>query len=457
MTRDYDLLCIGAGSGGVALTRRATLHGARAAAIEGSRVGGTCVIRGCVPKKLLMYAAQYGDAFAESAGYGWSLPGAPAFDMARWAAAKAAETARLEGVYRQMLADGHVRLLEGEATFVDPHTVEVAGQRVSSHHVVIAAGASPVRDSIPGIADCPTSDDLLDLTDLPREAVVIGAGYIACEFASMFARLGVRVTLLFRDRLPLRGFEEDLRTRAATALADAGIVLRAGEVTTRVARLGDGWRLSLLGGETIDTPWTLNATGRRPNTRQLGLEAAGVSVNARGAVEVDDHLRTAQPHIHAIGDVTDRKALTPVAIAEGRWLADHLFADGGAGPAPSLDTVASAVFTLPPIATVGLTEAQAVQRGLPAQVWESDFKPMRHAFTGRRERAYLKLIAAADTGTVIGLHMIGADAPEIVQSLSVALTAGVTKAQFDRTVAVHPTMAEEWVLMRSRPRDARAA
>jgi glutathione reductase (NADPH) len=453
MPHDFDLLSIGAGSGGVALTRRAALHGARAAAIEGSRVGGTCVIRGCVPKKLLMYAAQYGDAMQEAAGYGWSLNGAPVFEMSRWAAAKAAETARLEAVYRRLLHDGGVTLFEGDARFVDAHTVQVNGRRVSARHIVIATGGSPVRDSIPGIEGCATSDDLLDLTTLPPGAVVIGGGYIACEFASMLVRLGVGVTLLYRDRLPLRGFDTGLRTRAATVLSDAGIVLRAGDVTTSVARHGDGWRLSLLGGEQLDTPWALNATGRRPNTARLALGVAGVAVDARGAVRVNEALQTAVPHIHAIGDVTDRKPLTPVAIAEGRWLADRLFGDDP-GPAPSLDTVASAVFTLPPIATLGLTEAQAVERGLSVQVYESDFKPMRHAFTGRSERAYLKLLAETASGRVVGLHMIGADAPEIMQSLSIAITAGATKAHFDRTIAVHPTLAEEWVLMRHAPRAA---
>jgi glutathione reductase (NADPH) len=450
MPYDFDLLAIGAGSGGVALTRRAALHGAKAAVIEGGRVGGTCVIRGCVPKKLLMYAAQYADGFEEAPGYGWTLAAPPRFDMARWAAAKASETARLEAVYRRLLADGGVELIEGHARLAGPKTVEVGGRPVTAHHVVIATGASPVRDSIPGIETCPTSDDLLDLDALPDRAAVIGAGYIAVEFASMLARLGVAVTLVFRDRAPLRGFDEDLRRRVAVALADAGVTLRAGDVTTGIERRGSGWRLSLLGGQTLDTPWALNATGRRPNTASLGLEAVGIALDPKGAVPVDAHLLAA-PGVHAIGDVNNRKPLTPVAIAEGRWLADRLFGGDGATP-PALDSVASAVFTLPPLATVGLTEAQAVERGLGIEVFESDFKPMRQAFTGRPERAYMKLLADAQSNRVVGLHMIGADAPEIVQSLAVALTAGATKADFDRTIAVHPTMAEEFVLMRGTPR-----
>jgi glutathione reductase (NADPH) len=285
---------------------------------------------------------------------------------------------------------------------------------------------------------------------------VIGGGYIACEFASMLARLGTRVTQVYRDRLPLRHFDADLRTRVATALAQGGVALRAGEVMTAIERAGNGWRLHLLGGETITTGWALNATGRRPNTARLNLAAAGIEVDARGAVPVDARLQSTVPGVHAIGDVNDRRALTPFAIAEGRWLADHLFGDG-AGDAPSPLTVASAVFTLPPVATIGMTEAQVAERAPDARVHEADFKPMRHAFTGKAERAYMKLIADGGTGRVLGLHMIGADAPEIVQSLAVAITAGATKEHFDRTIAVHPTAAEEWVLMHSRPRAPRAA
>jgi glutathione reductase (NADPH) len=456
MAHDYDLIAIGAGSGGVALTRRASLHGAKAAVIEGGRVGGTCVIRGCVPKKLLMYAAQYGDALHEAASYGWHLPGEPRFEMARWADAKAAETARLESVYRRLLSDGRVALIEGRARLVAPDAVAVDGRTYSAPQIVLAAGASPVRDSIPGIETCPTSDDLLDLRALPADALVIGGGYIAVEFASMFARLGVAVTLLYRDRLPLRGFDEDLRRRAAAALAEAGVTLRAGEVTTAVERTSGGWRVTLLGGETVHASWALNATGRRPNTASLGLDAVGVALDQKGAVCVDARLASSVAGIHAIGDIHNRKPLTPVAIAEGRWLADRLF-ERDAGDAPALDCVASAVFMLPPIATIGPTEAQAAASGRTVDVYEADFKPMRHAFTGKPERAYMKLLADRATDRVLGVHMIGADAPEIVQSLAVALTAGATKAHFDRTIAVHPTMAEEFVLMRSKPREARAA
>lgn len=447
MELDCDLVVIGAGSGGVALARRAASHGARVAIVEASRVGGTCVIRGCVPKKFLMYAAQYGDAVAEAATYGWEL-GPARFDMSRWAAAKAAETTRLEGVYRTLLSTSGVQLVEGRARIVAPQTVEVAGRRLTAPQIVLATGGRPVRDALPGLETCPTSDDLLDLTVLPPAAVLLGGGYIACEFASMLARLGVEVTQLFRDRLPLRGFDEDLRTRAAAALADAGVHVRPGSAPRAVEQTPDGWRLVLPVGETLEAPWVLNALGRRPNTEALGLEALGITVDANGAVPVSAELATTAAGVYAVGDVTDRKNLTPVAIAEGRWLADRLFG-GAERPPVALDPMASAVFTLPPIGTLGPSEAQLALAGRPAAVYEADFKPMRHAFTGRSERVYMKLVADAETDRVLALHMIGADAPEIVQSLAVAVSAGATKADFDRTLAVHPTTAEEFVLLRT--------
>ncbi|RJG00516.1 glutathione-disulfide reductase [Noviherbaspirillum sedimenti] len=452
MSQEFDLIVIGAGSGGVALSRRAARHGARVAVIENSRVGGTCVIRGCVPKKLLMYAAQYGELLREAAGFGWTVP-ETAFSMTRWADAKAAETARLEDVYRKLLADGDVTLIEGTARLLAPHRLAVGAQEFTAKHIVIATGARPARDVIPSLEDCPTSDDLLDLRELPASAVVLGGGYIAAEFASMLARLGVAVTMLYRDRLPLRGFDDDLRTRLATALAQAGIDLRPGCMASRIERLPAGWRLHLPAGETLDTPWTLNALGRRPNTAKLGLEAIGLELGKNGAVPVNAELATALPGLHAVGDVTDRKNLTPVAIAEGRWLADRLFAAGHDAPV-ALESIATAVFTLPPMASLGPTEAQC---SAPTTVYEADFRPMREAFSGGKGRTYMKLLVDTASDRVRGIHMIGADAPEIVQSLAVAVTAGVTKAQFDRTIAIHPTAAEEFVLMRTPARNAGGA
>ena len=445
MTFDYDLITLGAGSGGVAASRRAALHGAQVAIIEGSRVGGTCVIRGCVPKKLLMYAAQFGDAMREARGYGWTVA-EPRFEMAAWAASKAAETVRLEGIYRKMLEGSGVTLFEGWAQLDGPHRVKIADRVMTARHILIATGAAPVRDSIPGIEHCATSDELLDLSTLPPRAAVIGGGYIALEFASMLVRLGVKVSVFYRDRLPLRGFDEMLRTAIAAELQAAGVELHPGSAPTRVQKTASGFVLSLGEERVVEFPWVLNATGRRPNTAQLNLPSVGITPDKIGAVPVDATLQTTAAGIHAIGDVTHRKNLTPVAIAEGRALADSLF-----GPQPrtvDLSLVASAVFTLPPVATVGPTEQEAVAAGHRVAVYEADFRPMKQAFIGGTERTRMKLLVDADTDRVLAVHMIGADAPEIVQSLAVALTAGASKAHFDRTIAMHPTAAEEFMLMR---------
>ena len=445
MAHDFDLIVIGAGSGGVAAARRAALHGARVAVVEGGRVGGTCVIRGCVPKKLLMYAAQYGDGLREAEGYGWSV-GETRFEMGRWAAAKAAETARLEAAYRKLLADGNVELVEGWGRIDGPNRVAAGARTLSAAHILVATGAAPVRDSIPGIELAATSDDVLDLTQLPERAAVVGSGYIAIEFAAILARLGVAVSLFYRAALPLRGFEEDLRRRAAAALQAAGIALHPGAAPTAVQRAADGLRLVFADGAVHDFPFVLNATGRRPNTRQLGLDSVGLAAGANDAIAVDAFGRSAVPGVHAIGDVTDRRNLTPVAIAEGRAVADTLFA---ARQEPlDLSLVASAVFMLPPIATIGPTEADAVAAGDSLRIYEADFRPLRQTFFGGAERSYMKLLVDAASDRVLAVHMIGADAPEIVQSLAVALAGGATKAQFDRTIAVHPTAAEEFVLMR---------
>lgn len=448
MDFDFDLITVGAGSGGVAASRRAALHGARVAIVEGGRVGGTCVLRGCVPKKLLMYAAQFGDALQEARGYGWQLAAAPRFDMPTWAAAKAAETSRLEGVYRQLLAGSGVQLVEGWAQLEGPHTVRVGDRRLTARHVLLAAGSAPVRDSIPGIDACATSDDLLDLTTLPDRAAVIGGGFIAVEFASMLVRLGVAVDLYYRDTLPLRGFDSLLRNAAASALQAAGVVLHPGVVPLQVQHTGGTtpFTLHLPGGHETSLPWVLNATGRRPNSAGLGPAVAAL-VDARGAVQVDAQNDTALPGVHAIGDLSNRKNLTPVAIAEGRALADRLFGPGH--PGLDLSLVPSAVFMLPPLATVGPTEDEAVAAGHRLQIYEADFRPMKQAFIGGTERTAMKLLVDADTDKVLAVHMAGADAPEIIQSLAVALTAGATKAQVDRTIAMHPTAAEEFVLMRT--------
>ncbi len=444
MTDDYDLIVIGAGSGGVAASRRSAAHGARVLLVEAGRVGGTCVLRGCVPKKLMMYAGGYAHAFAEAAGYGWTDI-AGHFDMSRWADAKTREIDRLEGIYRQLLADSGVELVHSHARFTAPGVVQVDGRAVRASRVLIAAGGSPSRDALPGLELAMTSDDVLDLREVPASLLVIGGGYIAVEFASILAGLGSQVTLAYRGTLPLRGFDRDLRTRLAKAFGERGIQLACGIELQSLQRSDDGFTLQRADGSTLHAAAVLNATGRRPNTAGLGLEAAGVRLDNRGAIAVDADSRSNVPGIWAIGDITSRINLTPVAIAEGRAFADSEF--GKQRVRMDHRLVASAVFTEPPIASIGATEADAVKCG-PVDIYESDFRPMRTAFTGSPARTYMKLVVDGLSDRVLGIHMIGSDAPEIVQALAVAMTCGATKRDFDRTIAVHPTAAEEFVLMR---------
>jgi glutathione reductase (NADPH) len=444
MPDKYDLIVIGAGSGGVAAARRAALHGASVAIIEAGRVGGTCVIRGCVPKKLMMYAAGFRSTFAEAEGFGWCSTDA-SFDMARWAQAKSAEIDRLEGVYRSLLAQSGVALIEGQARVTAPGEVGVGSRRLRAPKILVATGGAPARDAIPGLDTAMTSNDVLDLRTLPPSCVVIGGGYIAVEFASILAGLGSQVTLVYRDALPLRGFDPDLRTRIASALRQRGIVTTAGLGLVALEHMAGGVRLRRADGSTVEAATALNATGRRPNGHGLGLEALGVELDARGAIVVDADSHTRVEGIWAVGDVTNRRNLTPVAIAEGRAFADSVF--GRRLARVDHRVVASAVFTDPPIGSVGLSEPEARTLG-PVDVYESEFRPMKTAFAGGSARTYMKLVVDGLSERVLGVHMIGTDAPEIVQSLAVALTCGATKRDFDRTLAVHPTAAEEFVLMR---------
>lgn len=444
MSDVYDLVVIGAGSGGVAASRRAAAHGARVLIAEADRVGGTCVIRGCVPKKLMMYAAGFAQAFEEARGYGWTgVTGQ--FDMTRWADAKAREIARLEGIYRQLLAESGVELATGHARLLGADTVQIGPRQVRARRVLIATGGAPAHDALPGLAQAMSSNELLDLRQVPATLLVVGGGYIAVEFASILAGLGAAVTLAFRDTLPLRGFDTGLRTRLAQALAARGITLAGGVGLTLLEPRAGGFALHRADGSVLVADAALNATGRTPNTTGLGLAELGVRVDQRGAIVVDADSGSSVAGVWAIGDVTQRMNLTPVAIAEGRAFADTEF---GHRPA-RVDhrIVASAVFTDPPMATVGLTEAAAAALG-PVDIYESDFKPMKTAFVGGAGRSYMKLVVDGLNDRVLGVHMIGTDAPEIVQSLAVALTCGATKRDFDRTVAVHPTAAEEFVLMR---------
>jgi len=441
---DFDLIVIGAGSGGVAAARRAAAHGARVLISEADRVGGTCVIRGCVPKKLMMYAAGFSQTFVEAEGFGWTdVTGR--FEIARWADAKAREINRLEDIYRAMLADSGVELAPERARLVAPNTVEVGARRLCATRVLIATGGTPAHEALPGLDLAMTSNDVLNLRHVPSSLLVIGGGYIAVEFASILTGLGAKVTLAFRDTAPLRGFDTDLRLRLARSLAERGVTVASAVGLRSLERSAAGYTLNRMDGSVLNAEAALNATGRRPNTTGFGLGDVGVLLDTRGAIAVDADSRTNVTGVWAIGDVTNRKNLTPVAIAEGRAFADTEF--GQLRTRVDHRNVASAVFTDPPIATVGLSEADAMKLG-PVDLYESDFRPMKTAFAGGNSRTYMKLVVDGLSDRVLGIHMIGMDAPEIVQSLAVALTLGATKRDFDRTVAVHPTTAEEFVLMR---------
>ena len=444
MTADFDLITIGAGSGGVAASRRAAAHGARVLIIEGDRVGGTCVIRGCVPKKLMMYAAAFSGALREAAGFGWTDIGGR-FEMSRWAEAKAREIDRLEGIYRNLLATSGVELAIGQARLTGTDSVETAGRRYRAPRILVATGGAPSTAGIPGLDLAMTSNDVLDLREVPESLLVLGAGYIAVEFASIMSGLGSRVTLAYRGALPLRGFDDDLRSRLVLALELQGVTLAGGVALTALTRTGAAFALERADGSVLTAAAALNATGRHPNTAGLGLDTIGAALNHSHAVVVDADSRTTAPGVWAIGDVTNRVNLTPVAIAEGRAFADTEF--GKRPVRVDHRTVASAVFTDPPIATIGLTEVEAIAHG-PVEIYESEFRPMKTAFAGGSTRTYMKLVVDGLDDRVLGIHMLGTDAPEIVQSLAVAITCGATKRDFDRTIAVHPPAAEEFVLMR---------
>ncbi len=445
MEMTHDLIVIGGGSGGVAGSRRAAAHGAKVAIVEADRFGGTCVIRGCVPKKLMMYAAGFAQQFKDAEGFGWSDVQAR-FEMSRWADAKKREIDRLEHIYDEMLANGGVEIVRGRGRLVSVDEVDVDGRRLAAPRILIATGGSPSATALPGLAAAMTSNEVLDLREVPESLLVIGGGYIAMEFASILAALGSRVTVAYRDSFPLRGFDAELRGRLALALGERGITLAGGVALERLERDAAGFALYRGDGSVLRATAALNATGRRPNTASLGLADVGVQLNARAAIAVDTESRTNVPTIWAVGDVTDRVNLTPVAIAEARAFADTEF---GKDPR-RVDhrVVASAVFTDPPIGTVGMTEQQAASRG-PVDIYAADFRPMKTAFVGGSQRSFMKLVVDGLDQRVLGVQMIGPDAPEIVQSLAVAVTCGALKRDFDQTIAVHPTVAEEFMLMRT--------
>jgi glutathione reductase (NADPH) len=449
---DFDLFTIGAGSGGVAASRRAGSYGARVAICEDNRIGGTCVHRGCVPKKLLVYGAHFRHDFEDAAGFGWSLS-EPGFDWKKLQAAKDKELERLDGVYRRLLRDSGVQLIEGRGRVVDGHTVEVNGQRYTAERILVATGSRPFLPEVPGIEHVISSDGALNLPELPNRIAIVGGGYIGVEFAGIFNALGAKVMMLIRGDTVLRGFDDDIRSMLTQEMRKKGIDLRPETFIRDIEKRPDG-TLSLLTrmGDTLEVDAVLYATGRVPNTQGLGLAEVGVRLDERGAIEVDEWSRTSVESLYAVGDVTDRINLTPVAIAEGRALAETLFHDN---PTKMDHTgVASAVFSQPPVGTVGCTELEARERhGNKIDVYVSNFRPMKHTLSGRDERTMMKVIVERDTDRVLGFHMVGADAPEIIQGLAVALKCGVTKKLLDTTVGIHPTAAEEFVTMRDKRPD----
>ena len=444
---DYDLFVIGAGSGGVSASRRAAAFGARAVVCEEYRVGGACVIRGCVPKKLFTYAAHFAEDFEDAVGFGWERA-RPNFDWPTLIANKDAEIDRLNGIYVRMLAAAGVDLVEDRGVLVDPHTVEIGGRTVTAETILIATGARPFRPDVPGIEHAVTSNEAFHLDEFPRRAVIVGGGYIAAEFASIFNGLGSRVTLLYRGGQILRGFDDDVRTALAREMSKKGVDLRVESQVARIDAAGRRLGVTLESGDAIAADLVMYATGREPNTSGMGLAEAGVELDGAGAVMVDRYSRTSVPNVYAIGDATNRMNLTPVAINEGRAFAETLYA----GRPRFLDytNVPHAVFSNPSVGVAGLDEARARERYEAVDVYRSTFRPMKHTLTGRDELTLMKLVVDAATDRVVGAHMVGPDAAEIVQGMGVALTCGATKAQFDATVGVHPSAAEEFVTMREK-------
>jgi glutathione reductase (NADPH) len=442
---DYDFFVIGAGSGGVRAARIASGHGAKVGIAESFRVGGTCVIRGCVPKKLFVYGSHVHDEIEDARGFGWSI-GDVRFDWPTLRNAVQTEVGRLNGLYIQTLERAKVDIHQARALFLDPHTLDVGGKKIRAQHVLVATGGWPVLPDCPGADLGFTSNEAFLLERLPKRLLIAGGGYIATEFAGIFHGLGVEVTQLYRGQLILRGWEEELRTRLADIYRAKGIRIHTGAYFKSIEHGNGGLEAYLTDGTVLEIDAIMHAIGRKPNTAGLGLEQAGVALNAEGAIAVDAASRTSQPHIYAVGDVTDRVQLTPVAIREGHAVADSLF--GGKPWATHYDAVPSAVFSQPPLASVGLTEAEAREKYKDIKVFRSEFRPMKFTISGRQERALCKLVVDAASDRVLGAHMLGPDSPEIIQVLAIAIKMGATKAQFDDTVALHPSSAEEFVLMR---------
>ncbi|HEX8588443.1 glutathione-disulfide reductase [Pseudomonas sp.] len=448
MSYDFDLFVIGAGSAGVRAARFSAGFGARVAVAESRYLGGTCVNVGCVPKKLMVYGAHFSEDFEHAKGYGWSS-GEAHFDWPTLIANKNHEINRLNGVYRNLLANSGVTLMEGHAQLRGPHAVEINGEVHTAEHIMIATGGWPQVPDIPGREHAITSNEVFFLEQMPKRVVVVGGGYIAVEFASIFNGLGADVSLIYRGELFLRGFDESVRTHLHEELAKRDMDIRFNTDIRSIEKLADGTlHLSLNDGSTFNTDCVFYATGRRPMLDNLGMDTVNVELDEKGFIKVNDNYQTSEPSIIAVGDIIGRVQLTPVALAEGMAVARRLFKPEQYRPV-DYRHIPTAVFSLPNIGTVGLTEAEATQAGHEVQVFESRFRPMKLTLTHDQERTLMKLVVDAKTDRVLGCHMVGPDAGEIIQSLAIALKAGATKQIFDDTIGVHPTAAEEFVTMRT--------
>ena len=447
-THGFDLFIIGAGSGGVRAARLAGQRGVRVAVAEDAALGGTCVNLGCIPKKLYSFAAHYAESFEEAQGFGWTHE-ATSFDWAVLKANRGREISRLNGIYGDLMTSAGVTLLRGRARVVGPNAVEVNGVVHTAERIVVATGGWPVAPDVSGGELAISSNEIFDLPEFPKRLVVVGGGYIACEFASIFNGLGARVTQLYRGAQILRGFDDEVRDFVAAEMKKKGVDIRVNASALALEKSSgtEGIRVLLAGGGAIDADAVLYATGRAPNTAGLGLEAQGVVLAPNGAVVVDAAYRSNLPSIYAVGDVIDRVQLTPVALAEAMALVENLFGNGGR----SVDYmhIPTAVFTHPNIGTIGFSERDARDRFEKIRVYRADFKPLRHTLSGSSERTLMKLVVDAANDRVVGLHMVGADAGETIQGFAVAMKAGATKAVFDATLGIHPTAAEEFVTMRT--------
>lgn len=444
---DFDLFTIGAGSGGVRASRVAASYGAKVAVAEERYLGGTCVNVGCIPKKLLVYASHFRDDFEDAAGFGWTA-GECRFDWKKLIQNKDKEIARLNTVYNRLLEDAGVTIFDSRAQIEDSHTVSINGKRITARYILIAVGGWPMVPKFPGSQFAITSNEAFYLPSLPRKVIIVGGGYIGVEFAGIFHGLGAEVTQLYWGPLFLRGFDDDCRWTLAEEMKRRGIDLRFDADISAIEKVEAGFRATLNNGSTIDADQILYATGRMPNTASLGLERAGVKTKENGAIIVDEFSKTGNESIYAIGDCTNRMMLTPVAIAEGRAVADTLFNNNPMKP--NYQNVPSVVFSTPNLGTVGLTEAEARALCKDIDVYKTTFRPLKHTLSGRDERTMMKIVVEHATDKVVGCHMVGPDAGEIIQGLAIAMNCGATKAQFDATIGVHPTAAEEFVTLRTK-------